>query len=285
MTVVVPPTLVCLVTGCSSPKGIGFATARALARAGHTVVATVRDLGTAPRLAEDVDGSIAIRRLDLLDPRTGAEAVQATLAAEGRLDVLVNNAGYGIIGAIEQVTIEQARANLETNFLGTMALVQEVLPIMRRQGSGHVVNVSSVFVAGVSLPGAGFYIASKAALESACQALAVEVAPWNVRVTNLQPGPVGTELHREWGDRVAEGGDPRPTMSDELYSWVVDGDAPAVETPEGVAAAIVALVTEAAPPVGRQTASTSRAYAAETLRDPGRMAELERMLRAFPSSI
>src|SRR5581483_3213133 len=148
----------------------------------------------------------------------------------------VNNAGYGLIGGVEQVTIEQSRANFETNFFGTVALIQLVLPAMRRQHGGHIVNVSTIFAAGLSPPGIGYYIASKAALESVSQSLAVEAAPWGIRVTNFQPGPVMTELSREWGDRLSDAEDPRPTLSDELYDWISRGDSPAPQSPAEVAA-------------------------------------------------
>jgi NAD(P)-dependent dehydrogenase (short-subunit alcohol dehydrogenase family) len=107
-----------------------------------------------------------------------------------------------------------------------VALIQEVLPLMRRQRGGHIVNVSTVFGADLCPPALGYYIASKAALESVTQALAVEAAPWGVRVTNFQPGPVMTELSREWGDRLPARRDPRPSLSDELYAWVLGGTVP-----------------------------------------------------------
>ena len=109
---------------------------------------------------------------------------------EGRLDTVINNAGYGVIGGIEQVSLDVARTSFDTNLWGTMALVQEALPALRRQGHGHVVLVSSCFVAGLPVMGMGFYLAAKAALETLFYSIAVEAAPFGVRASCFQPGPV-----------------------------------------------------------------------------------------------
>jgi NAD(P)-dependent dehydrogenase (short-subunit alcohol dehydrogenase family) len=195
--------------------------------------------------------------------------------------VLINNAGWGLIGGVEQVALDRARANFETNFFGTMALIQTVLPAMRRQQGGHIVNLSTVFAAGLCPPATGYYIASKAALETVCQALAVEAAPWGIRVTNFQPGPVTTDLSREWGDRLAPEDDPRPSLSDELYAWVAGGHAPTPQSPEEVAQALCQLVQRPPPGLAAQSGEASQAYAAGALRDPRREAELHAMLAAF----
>jgi NAD(P)-dependent dehydrogenase (short-subunit alcohol dehydrogenase family) len=272
---------VVLITGCSSPQGIGYATARQLARRGHTVHATVRDHSADDPLRAGLQDSLSIHHLDLLDPATIEAAVAEVRQASGRVDVLINNAGYGLIGGVEEVAIAQARAVFETDVLGTLALTQEVLPIMRRQHAGQVIMVSSVFVAGLCLPALGYYVGAKAALESVAQALAVEVAPWNIRVTNFQPGPVMTELEREWGDRLSGQDDPRPGLSDELYQWVLGGQGPQPQPPEEVAEALCQLVEMDAPPLAVQTGPSSREYVAAVLTDPSRMTELEPLLEAF----
>lgn len=276
-----PPARSILITGCSSPSGIGFASARALARAGYMIHATVRDHAHVDDLLEGLEGRIVVHALDLLDPASMASTVRRVVAHDGRLDVLINNAGYGLIGGIEQVDIERVRAHVEVNFLGTLGLIQEVLPVMRAQGSGHIVNVSTIFVAGLCPPALGYYIASKAALETASQALAVEVAPWGIRVTNFQPGPVATDLSREWGQRLAEQDDPRPSLSDELYEWALGDHGPGVQSAEEVAAALCELVQSDAPPLASQSGRAAQAYVAEALRDPARTAELGALLAAF----
>lgn len=276
-----------LITGCSSPQGIGFASARALAGAGFAVHATVRDPSHVDALLDGLDGvegELTVHELDLLDSQSIGSTVEAIVAGDGHLDALVNNAGWGLIGGVEQVALDRARANFETNFFGTVALIQAVLPAMRRQGGGHIVNVSTVFAAGLCPPAVGYYIASKAALETVCQALAVEAAPWGVWVTNFQPGPVMTDLSREWGDRLAPEDDPRPSLSDELYAWVGGGGAPTPQSPEEVAGALCEIVKHPPPGVAAQSGEASHAYAAAALRDPGREAELRAMLEAFPTA-
>jgi NAD(P)-dependent dehydrogenase (short-subunit alcohol dehydrogenase family) len=270
-----------LITGCSSPQGIGFATARGLAHAGLAVHATVRDRSQVAALLDGVEDRLAVHQLDLLDRESLTHTVESILASDGCLDVLINNAGYGLIGGVEQVEIERARANFETNFFGTVALIQEVLPVMRRQNSGHIVNVSTVFAASLCPPALGYYIASKAALECVTQALAVEAAPWGLRVSNFQPGPVLTELSREWGGRLPASEDPRPSLSDELYAWVLGGDAPAPQSPSEAADALCELVRSESPSLARQSGMASEAFVAAALRDPTRDAELARLLEQF----
>jgi NAD(P)-dependent dehydrogenase (short-subunit alcohol dehydrogenase family) len=272
-----------LITGCSSPQGIGFASARALAAAGHAVHATVRDHTHDRELLAGLDGELLIHDLDLLERATMAPVIEAVLEADGSLDVLINNAGYGLIGGVEQVDLDRARANFETNFFGTVALIQEVLPLFRSQQHGHIINVSTIFAAGLCVPAIGYYVASKAALETVSQALAVEVAPWGVRVTNFQPGPVMTDLSREWGKRL-QADDPRPSLSDELYGWVLGDDSPEPQSAGEVAEALVDIVATEAPPLAEQSGAASRGYVAAALRDPTRQSELESLLAPFARS-
>lgn len=269
---------VVLITGTSSPQGIGYATARRLAGDGHTVYATMRNLATAEELAADTgDGRIEVRRLDLLDRPAMRPLIDDIVGTEGRLDVIVNNAGYGVIGGVEQVSLDMARTSFETNVWGTMALVQEALPVMRQQGHGHLVLVSSCFVAGLPAMGMGYYLAAKAALETLFYSVAVEVAPFGVRVSCFQPGPVMTELERVWGDRTPVGGDPRPNLSDELYAWVA-ASGPAPQEPEAAAAALAEVVAADEPAPAVQSGPASQKYAAGALGDPSRRAEFAALL-------
>jgi len=272
---------VIMITGCSSPQGIGFATARALALRGHAVHATVRDHAHDDDLRRDLNQRLVVHHLDLRD-REGMRAVRdAVVSDDGRLDVLINNAGYGLIGGVEQVDLDRVRESFETNFFGTAALMQDVAPLMRGQRHGHIINVSTVFTAGLCPPALGYYIASKAALETVAQALAVELAPFNVRVTNFQPGPVMTSLSREWGERLDADRDPRPTLNDELYQWVLDGGGPTPQSAQEVADALCWLIDSESPPLALQSGSAARAYIAQALRDPTRDRELTALLAAF----
>jgi NAD(P)-dependent dehydrogenase (short-subunit alcohol dehydrogenase family) len=185
---------VILVTGCSS--GIGRATAVEAAERGHRVFASARRLEDIADLAAR---GIDTLRLDVTDESSVADAVATVLARTGRIDALVNNAGYGQYGAVEDVTPEEWRRQFEVNVFGSLAVLRAVLPAMREARSGTIVTVSSV-AGKVSIPFAGPYCASKHALEAISDALRVEVAPWKIRVVVVEPGPITTHF----GDRTRE---------------------------------------------------------------------------------
>jgi NAD(P)-dependent dehydrogenase (short-subunit alcohol dehydrogenase family) len=269
-----------LITGCSSLQGIGFHTARALAQAGHEVHATVRDHRNDAQLKAGLGEHLRIHHLDLRDP----EQIRSVIAEVPELDVLVNNAGYGLIGGVEQVELDRVREHFETNVFSTVRLIQEALPGMRARRRGHIVNVSTIFAAGLCLPALGYYVGSKAALETISQALAIELAPWHVRVTNFQPGPVLTDLEREWGARLPAGDDPRPGLSDELYAWVLGGDGPTPQSPQEAAAALCATVEQPPDGLAAQSGEASHRYVAAALREPSRARELTSLLEAFARS-
>jgi len=173
---------VVLVTGAAS--GIGLATAKHLAQAGFTVVATGRKL---KELAPLRDAGCETRVLDVTDEASLRAAVTAIEGQHGRIDVLINNAGYSQSGAIEAVPLERVRAQFETNVFGVVRLTQLVLPGMRARGSGHIVNLSSMG-GKLTFPGGGYYHASKYALEAVSDALRFEVAGFGVKVTLIEPG-------------------------------------------------------------------------------------------------
>jgi len=189
-----PSRKVILITGCSS--GIGFASADLLANAGHTVYATARRSESVAKLevwAKSFAGRAVADRLDVTDPDS-IESVVARIAKEqGRIDCVVNNAGYGQAGPIEEVSLDAWRRQFDTNLFGVAAVTQQVLPMMRSQRSGRVINVSSV-VAHLSLPMMGPYCASKHALDAMSLALRVELAPFGVDVVMIEPGPIETEF-------------------------------------------------------------------------------------------
>lgn len=177
------------ITGCS--KGLGRALAEAVLEHGHRVVASARDVASLDVLHGDSAHLLRLA-LDVTDPAAVQAAVAAAHAHFGRIDVLVNNAGYGLAGAVEEVSDEEARAQLETNVFGTLHMVRAVLPAMRAQKSGHILQISSI--AGfVGTPGLGIYNASKFALEGYSEALAIELAPLGIHVTLIEPGPFRTD--------------------------------------------------------------------------------------------
>ncbi len=183
-----------LITGCSS--GFGLHTALEFARRGHRVVATMRapgrdaSLGPAAR-AEGV--TIGIHALDVCDPAQVPEAVRRAEAEYGPLDVLVNNAGVELRSSIEDADEADIRRQFDTNVLGTVRMMQAVLPGMRARRAGAIVNVSSI-AGRVSRPYGGYYAASKHAIEAITEALHYEVAPYGVRVALVEPGQYATRL-------------------------------------------------------------------------------------------
>jgi NAD(P)-dependent dehydrogenase (short-subunit alcohol dehydrogenase family) len=190
-----------LVTGCSS--GIGAATAARLAQSGWTVYATARRAET---LAELEAKGCRILELDVVDDASRRAAVETIVAAEGAVGVLVNNAGYSQSGAVESVPDERVRAQFETNVFAPLALSRLVLPGMREQGWGKIVNVSSMG-GRFTFPGGGIYHASKHALEAASDALRFEVRGFGVDVILIEPGLIRTGfsdvIARDLGDSTS----------------------------------------------------------------------------------
>ena len=182
------PSRVVLITGCSS--GIGRATAERLARAGWTVYATARRLAS---IAELELAGCRLLELDVTDERSMQTAVEAVEQAEGAVGVLVNNAGYSLSGAIESVPLAEVRQQFETNVFGLVRLSQLVLPGMRAQGCGRIVNVSSMG-GRLTFPGGGYYHATKHAVEALSDALRFEVAGFGIDVVVIQPGLIRTSF-------------------------------------------------------------------------------------------
>ncbi len=183
---------VAIVTGCSS--GIGEATAIAFARAGYRVYAGVRQTGAMGPLAARAESDLLRPiQIDITDRTQVSAAVRAVLGEAGHVDVLVNNAGYALVGAMEDLDDAALARQFETNLFGHLALTRAVLPSMRRRRSGVVVNVSSL-AGRVSVPLMGAYCATKFALEAATMALRLELRPWNVYASLVEPGPVRTRF-------------------------------------------------------------------------------------------
>jgi short-subunit dehydrogenase len=182
-----------LITGCSS--GIGRAAALSLHAAGFTVYATARRTDALTDVASRGLRTVA---LDVTDEQSMKQAVAAVEADAGPVGVLINNAGYGLYGPVEQVPMAEIRREFETNFFGLVRLTQLVLPGMRQRGRGRILNVSSMG-GRITLPGGAFYHASKYAVEAFSDALRMEVAQFGIDVVLIEPGPVKTP----WNDVAA----------------------------------------------------------------------------------
>lgn len=185
---------VILITGTST--GIGYAAAETLARNGHTVYATMRNPQGSPQLQQLADDNhlpITILPLDVTDDQSVQSAISFVLSKEGYIDVLVNNAGIGSWGAVEELQMELFKADMETNYFGTLRCIKAVLPSMRERKSGSIINVTSC-AGKVYFNFFGAYCASKAAVEALSESLAQELQPFDIRVAVVEPGVIETPI-------------------------------------------------------------------------------------------
>ena len=179
------------ITGTSA--GIGRELAEAALEKGYRVAATARQPEVLRDLAEKYPDTVLTLKLDVTNKNEIAEALRQTVEKYGRIDTIVNNAGYGLIGAIEEPGDEQIRRQFETNVFGVINVVRASLPIFRRQQSGHIINVSSG-LGFFAFPSYGYYSATKFAVQGISEALAQEVAPLGIKVTIAEPGGTKTDF-------------------------------------------------------------------------------------------
>jgi NAD(P)-dependent dehydrogenase (short-subunit alcohol dehydrogenase family) len=179
------------ITGAS--RGFGLLIAREALARGNQVVATARHSSDVQKALPDAGDNLVAVDLDVTNARQAAAAVQAATDAFGRIDVVVNNAGRGVLGAVEEISDDEARAVFDVNVFGTLTMQRAVLPVLRAQRSGHVINISSVGGL-VGSPGWGIYGATKFAMEGFTEALSQELAPLGVRVTLVEPGYFRTDF-------------------------------------------------------------------------------------------
>lgn len=235
-------TITWFITGAS--RGFGNVWTRAALRRGDRVVATARDVSALKPLADEFGDAVLPLTLDVTDREAAFAAVAQGAERFGGIDVAVNNAGYGLFGAVEEVTEAQAREQLETNLLGALWVTQAVLPGMRERGRGHILQVSSI--GGVAaFPMLGLYNASKWGLEAFSESLAQEVAPHGIKVTIIEPGPYGTD----WSGSSAVHAEPLPAYEPvrEARRAAAAGRVPI--DPEVTAEAVLAVVDAERPPL------------------------------------
>ena len=231
-----------LVTGCSS--GLGKALAAAAASAGDQVVATARRSAALEELVEAWPERIIPLALDVRDARQCEEVVAAAVERLGGVDVLVNNAGTGLFGVVEEVSDDELRDQLEMFVVAPWRLIRLALPVMRAQGSGHIVNVSSC-AGRMVVPSLSAYMSSKHALEGMSQSLAAEVAPLGIRVTVMEPGGFATR----YGAALVETATRLPVYpadeAREMYRTMADN--PILGRPDDFAQAVMTVVAADAP--------------------------------------
>jgi len=175
-----------LITGGSS--GIGKATGKYLTQKGYVVYGTTRDTSKYPDFSE-----FQLINLDVTKPDTVKKAIDTIISKEGQIDILINNAGVGITGAVEEIPDTEIINHFETNYFGAIRTIKAVLPFMRKQRSGLIINITSI-AAYMGLPYRGIYSASKAALEITTEAIRMEVKDFGIKLTNLAPGDFDTNI-------------------------------------------------------------------------------------------
>ncbi|MFI5530585.1 SDR family oxidoreductase [Kitasatospora sp. NPDC051853] len=249
-----------LITGCSS--GLGLALAEAVAAAGDTVLATARKPATLEELRERHPDRVLTTALDVRDQAQVTGAVALAEDRLGGIDVLVNNAGYGLFGAVEEVGDQELRDQLETLVVGPWRLVRAVLPGMRERGSGHIVNVSSI-AGRMGLPGLGAYVTGKYALEGMTQTLAAEVAAFGIRVTAVEPGGFATHYGTSVNESARRLDAYRELVDPMLATMRQMEDLPEIGRPADFAERVLRIVAAEEAPVRIPIGSDAYTYLAQ----------------------
>jgi NAD(P)-dependent dehydrogenase (short-subunit alcohol dehydrogenase family) len=242
-----------------SSRGLGRQIAEAALAAGHQLVATARQPGTLADLADRYGSQILPVALDVTDPDAAAAAVAAGTEAFGRLDVLVNNAGYANLASVEDSTLADFRAQVDANLFGVVNVTKAALPVLREQGGGHIIQVSSI---GGRLATAGLsaYQAAKWAVGGFSEVLAREVSPFGIKVTVLEPGGMQTD----WAGssmRVPPISEPYQPTVGVMARMHGDGRATALGDPAKAAQVVLAVAGMAEPPLRLILGSEAYAYA------------------------
>lgn len=258
---------VVLVTGAS--RGIGYAVSEKLVEAKYVVYAGVRETSTLDQLEAlqiRFPENLKIISLDVTDSQSVKQAIAQMFAQEGRIDALINNAGIMMYGSVENLTIEEVRQIFEVNLFGTIRTVQEVLPIMRKQNSGRIIQISSR--SGFRpLPTLSLYAASKFALEGLSETMAASLKPWNIFVSLIEPGPVDTELDfvSPYGSRLERNEDPYYPIF--KASGLLDPVSPLAQQPGEIADFVQKALEETTPRFRYQTTPAIEKQAAQRLFD------------------
>jgi NAD(P)-dependent dehydrogenase (short-subunit alcohol dehydrogenase family) len=240
---------VAIVTGSSS--GIGYATSLILARIGFYTYASARNINKSANLQSTADAErlpLKLIQLDVTDDSSVKGAVEKIVSEKGRIDILVNNAGYGLFGAFEDLSIDEIKAQFETNFFGVIRVTQHVLPIMRNGiGGGIIVNVSSVN-GHVPFPVISAYVATKFALEGLSESIAYELEPFGIKVILIEPGAIGSNFMK--GSVLPKRAlDPQSPYSElvQKVSNKISSDHENATQPEEVAKTIVKAISSEKP--------------------------------------
>lgn len=236
------------VTGAS--KGLGLALVKKLLNEGYQVAATSRSLSDLNKAVEVHSEQFLQLAVNLTNEESVQEAIELTVKTFGKIDVVVNNAGYGLLGGIEELTDREARDNFEVNVFGSLNVIRKALPYLRAQKSGHILNVSSIGGFTGAFAGGGIYCATKFAVNGFSETLSAEVAPFGIKVTIVQPGYFRTNFLSAGSlavpqNQIADYQNVRDTVNFHQN----DMDKQQAGDPEKAAAAMISITTEANPPL------------------------------------
>jgi NAD(P)-dependent dehydrogenase (short-subunit alcohol dehydrogenase family) len=202
------------ITGTS--RGFGRVWAEAALKRGDKVAATARTLESIADLKEKYGAKVLTLELDVTKAEQAKSAIAQAHAHFGRLDIVLNNVGYPLVATIEEASAEDVRALYETNIIGTLSVIQAALPLLREQGSGHIIGISSG-LGHVTMPLIGYYCSSKWAFEAIHESLAMEVKPFGIKVTIVEPGAYATEFGGPSSGKVAEGLDIYAGLKEKVF--------------------------------------------------------------------
>ncbi|MDM4769352.1 SDR family oxidoreductase [Solimonas sp. SE-A11] len=265
---------VVLITGASS--GIGKACAEHLQRRGYRVYGTSRRVPPLP--AEPAPG-LRMIAMDVTSETSVRQAVELVLAREGRLDVVVNNAGWGIAGSVEDTSIAEAQEQLDTNFFGVLRVCQAVLPTLRRQGSGYLINISSMGGL-VAIPFQGLYSASKFAVEGMTESLRMELRPYGVQVAMIEPGDFRTGFTAERRMAVAAAEGPYKQALCTAVT-VMEKDEQGGATPEAIAWRLEKIINTRQPKLRHLVGPLAQRFAVGVLKKLLPQRWFERMIAGY----
>jgi NAD(P)-dependent dehydrogenase (short-subunit alcohol dehydrogenase family) len=237
---------VALVTGSSS--GIGYETALLLARNGFDTFATMRNMNKSKEIREVSKREnlpLRVMQLDVNDDKSVADAINNILNEKKSIEVVVNNAGYGLMGSVEDSSLDEIKAQFETNFFGAIRVMKEVIPIMRKQKTGTIVNVSSV-AGRIGFPMGSAYVSSKFALEGLSESMAYELKQFGIKIILIEPGVINTKFAfvtpKKASDKKSSYSQLMNKMEENLFSTIVNGT-----PPKDVATIILRAITEESP--------------------------------------
>ena len=239
-------TKVALVTGSSS--GIGYETALLLARNGFDTFATMRNMNKSKEITEvskKEDLPLKVMQLDVNDDRSVADAINNILNEKKSIEVVVNNAGYGLMGSVEDSSLDEIKAQFDTNFFGAIRVIKEVIPIMRKQRTGTIVNVSSV-AGRIGFPMGSAYVSSKFALEGLSESISYELKQFGIKIVLIEPGVINTNFAFVTPKKALEANSSYSQlmnkMEENLFSTIANGT-----PPKDVANVILHSITKESP--------------------------------------